>query len=51
MLSIGGGDTGNDCVGTSLRKGANVVQFEIMPEMPETRQANNPGQCSKSQKD
>jgi len=42
VVVIGGGDTGNDCVGTTLRRGANVVQFEIMPEAPEKRLANNP---------
>ena len=42
VIVIGGGDTGNDCVGTSLRRGAHVVQFEIMPESPETRLSDNP---------
>ncbi len=42
VVVIGGGDTGNDCVGTVLRRGASVVQFEIMPEAPDERQANNP---------
>lgn len=42
VVVIGGGDTGNDCVGTCLRQGANVVQFEIMPEAPEKRLAGNP---------
>ncbi|MEX1376890.1 MAG: glutamate synthase subunit beta [Eubacteriales bacterium] len=42
VVVIGGGDTGNDCVGTCLRRGAKVVQFEIMPEAPEKRLANNP---------
>jgi glutamate synthase (NADPH/NADH) small chain len=32
---IGGGDTGSDCIGTSVRQGAlSVTQFEIMPEPP-----------------
>ncbi len=36
VLVIGGGDTGSDCVGTSIRHGANVVkQIEIMPKPPE----------------
>jgi glutamate synthase (NADPH/NADH) small chain len=43
VIVIGGGDTGTDCVGTSIRHKANsVTQFEIMPKPPETRQANNP---------
>ncbi|MDF2538571.1 MAG: glutamate synthase small subunit [Herbinix sp.] len=43
VLVIGGGDTGNDCVGTSIRQGAeNVVQLEMMPKPPITRAANNP---------
>ncbi|MEX0325048.1 MAG: glutamate synthase subunit beta [Puniceicoccaceae bacterium] len=43
VVVIGGGDTGTDCVGTSIRHGANsVVQLEILPKPPETRQANNP---------
>jgi len=36
VIVIGGGDTGSDCVGTSIRQGAkNVVQIEIMPQPPE----------------
>lgn len=43
VIVIGGGDTGTDCVGTSLRHGcASIRQFEIMPKAPETRAANNP---------
>ena len=43
VVVIGGGDTGTDCVGTSLRHGCkSVVQLEIMPRPPETRAANNP---------
>ena len=43
VLVIGGGDTGNDCVGTSIRQGAvAVTQLEMMPKLPETRAANNP---------
>ncbi len=35
VVVIGGGDTGSDCVGTSIRQGAvSVVNFEIMPEPP-----------------
>ncbi len=37
VLVIGGGDTGSDCVGTSIRQGARSVhQLEIMPKPPET---------------
>ena len=40
---IGGGDTGSDCVGTSIRqKALNVTQIEIMPKPPLTRAENNP---------
>ena len=36
VIVIGGGDTGTDCIGTSLRHGcASLVNFEIMPEPPE----------------
>ncbi|MGE4549536.1 MAG: glutamate synthase subunit beta [Intestinibacillus sp.] len=44
VIIIGGGDTGTDCVATSLRHGcANVYQFEIMPEPPHKRvEASNP---------
>ncbi|MCD7882192.1 MAG: glutamate synthase subunit beta [Lachnospiraceae bacterium] len=43
VIVIGGGDTGNDCVGTSIRLGAaSVTQLEMMPKMPDTRAANNP---------
>lgn len=43
VIVIGGGDTGTDCVATSIRHGCkSVVQFEIMPKAPETRAANNP---------
>ncbi len=43
VLIIGGGDTGADCLGTSLRQGAKSVhQFEIMPKPPETRAASTP---------
>ncbi len=35
VLVIGGGDTGSDCIGTSIRQGANsVTQIEIMPKPP-----------------
>ena len=43
MIVIGGGDTGTDCVGTSLRHGCQTLtQFEIMPKPPEERADNNP---------
>ena len=43
VVVIGGGDTGNDCVATSIRMGANsVIQLEIMPPAPETRALDNP---------
>lgn len=43
VLVIGGGDTGNDCVGTSIRLGAkSVVQLEMMPKAPDERAENNP---------
>ena len=43
VLVIGGGDTGNDCVGTVLRQGcASVTQLEMMPAPPEFRTAGNP---------
>lgn len=43
VIVIGGGDTGTDCVGTSIRHGAvSVTQVEIMPKPPLERQANNP---------
>lgn len=43
VVVIGGGDTGNDCVGTAIRQGAkSVVQIEMMPKLPDERAANNP---------
>lgn len=43
VLVIGGGDTGNDCVGTSIREGCkSIVQLEMMPKPPVCRAANNP---------
>ena len=43
VVVIGGGDTGNDCVGTSIRLGAaSVLQLEMMPKAPDCRAANNP---------
>ena len=43
VVVIGGGDTGNDCVGTAVRHGCkSVTQLEMMPKLPDTRSANNP---------
>jgi glutamate synthase (NADPH/NADH) small chain len=43
VVIVGGGDTGNDCVGTSIRHGAkSVVQIEMMPKAPDKRAENNP---------
>ena len=43
VIVIGGGDTGNDCVGTCVRHGAkSIIQLEMMPKLPETRAENNP---------
>jgi glutamate synthase (NADPH/NADH) small chain len=43
VVVVGGGDTGTDCVGTAIRRGAkSVAQFEIMPKPPEGRARDNP---------
>ena len=43
VVIVGGGDTGNDCVGTSIRHGCkSVVQLEMMPKAPDSRTENNP---------
>ncbi|RXK55462.1 glutamate synthase subunit beta [Oleiharenicola lentus] len=43
VVVIGGGDTGTDCVGTSLRHGCkSLVQIEILPKPPTERAADNP---------
>jgi glutamate synthase (NADPH/NADH) small chain len=43
VIVIGGGDTGSDCVGTSIRQGAkSVMQIEILPKPPEKRNPDNP---------
>lgn len=43
VIVIGGGDTGNDCVGTSIRLGAgSVIQLEMMPCPPTERLDSNP---------
>ena len=42
VLVIGGGDTGNDCVGTAIRQGCTgIMQLEMMPCPPETRAPGN----------
>jgi glutamate synthase (NADPH/NADH) small chain len=43
VVVIGGGDTGTDCVGTSIRHGCkNVIQLEILPRPPDERASDNP---------
>ena len=43
VIVIGGGDTGNDCVGTCIRHGCkSVTQLEMMPKAPDERAENNP---------
>ena len=43
VIVIGGGDTGTDCIGTSLRHGCqSLINFEIMAEPPKERAENNP---------
>ena len=43
VIVIGGGDTGNDCVGTCVRHGAkSVTQLEMMPKAPDERAESNP---------
>ena len=43
VLIVGGGDTGSDCVGTSIRQGAkSVIQYEIMPKPREWKNDWNP---------
>ena len=43
VIILGGGDTGSDCLGTSLRQGASeITQFEIMPMPPQQRTNSNP---------
>lgn len=43
VVVIGGGDTGTDCVGTSVRHGCKSVrQLEIMPRLLDSRQNDNP---------
>eukprot|EP00051_Salpingoeca_urceolata_P007958 m.102155 g.102155 ORF g.102155 m.102155 type:complete len:2184 (-) comp15498_c0_seq1:206-6757(-) len=43
VIVIGGGDTGNDCIGTSMRMGAaSVTNFELLPQPPAERGLDNP---------
>ncbi len=43
VVVIGGGDTGNDCIGTSMRHGCkSLVNFELLAQPPATRAADNP---------
>ncbi len=43
VVIVGGGDTGNDCVGTCIRHGCkSVVQLEMMPKAPDRRTEQNP---------
>lgn len=43
VIVLGGGDTGADCVGTANRQGAaSIKQFELLPEPPKERPADNP---------
>nr|SVE77412.1 EOG090X0OE5 [Daphnia lumholtzi] len=43
VIVLGGGDTGCDCIGTSLRQGArSITTFEILPPPPTSRAADNP---------
>ncbi|KAL5511690.1 GLT1 [Sanghuangporus vaninii] len=43
VIVIGGGDTGNDCIGTAMRHGAkSVTNFELLPKPPSARARDNP---------
>ncbi len=43
VIVLGGGDTGNDCIGTAIRHGAkSVLQLEMMPKAPDKREESNP---------
>jgi glutamate synthase (NADPH) small chain len=43
VIVVGGGDTGTDCVGTSMRHGCkSLTQLEILPRPPDSRQPDNP---------
>ncbi|XVE64377.1 hypothetical protein DITRI_Ditri07aG0096200 [Diplodiscus trichospermus] len=43
VVVIGGGDTGTDCIGTSIRHGcSSIVNLELLPQLPQTRAPGNP---------
>ncbi len=43
VIVIGGGDTGTDCIGTSMRHGCrSLINFELLPRPPESRAPDNP---------
>merc|ERR1719486_1299071 len=43
VVIIGGGDTGNDCIGTSVRHGAkSITNLELLPQPPPQRATNTP---------
>lgn len=43
VVVIGGGDTGTDCIGTSIRHGCtSIINLELLPEPPRARAASNP---------
>ena len=43
VIVIGGGDTGTDCIGTSMRhRCKSVTNFELLPRPPDERDASNP---------
>ena len=43
VIVIGGGDTGTDCIGTSMRHGCrSLINFELLPQPPDERAADNP---------
>ena len=43
VVIVGGGDTGNDCVGAAIRQGCrSVIQLEMMPQLPAARAGDNP---------
>ncbi|XP_010266511.1 PREDICTED: glutamate synthase 1 [NADH], chloroplastic isoform X1 [Nelumbo nucifera] len=43
VVVIGGGDTGTDCIGTSIRHGCtNIINLELLPQPPQTRAPGNP---------
>ncbi len=46
VVVVGGGDTGSDCIGTSLRQGAaSVTQIELLPQPPEGNNPDTPWPC------